>query len=252
MAEEIAIKNNIIIPVVGKDSRSHELKEVLEVCSDEKIKSIVKEAKKEEKEREKREEERKEKERKEKNLKLMWNTNAILNDLKENHIKIEEDKEMMWYKWKIIHIDLPKVWNFKWFRFGYFVSNITITKEEFERDPLIEKQSYSMKDVSELLQAMNEYMKELQGDNDWDMNYENGLRRRETNTIGCMMWYCLRYITCLNTWYWLKDKELSWIKGSRAIRACANGNCCFSLGDRSDNYANLFLKLSDDCLWLGT
>ena len=39
-------------------------------------------------------------------------------------------------------------------------------KYDFERKSQLEKRSYSINDVSKLLQAMNKYMVELQGDND--------------------------------------------------------------------------------------
>ena len=107
---------------------------------------------------------------------LIWDTDAILNDLRENHVKIEKNAEVEWYKWKKVHIDLPAVWNFEWFKFDYFVSNDFVYKKDFEAKSELKKKSYSMNDVSKLLQAMNEYMTELWGKNDGNIDYETELK----------------------------------------------------------------------------
>ena len=236
MAEKMSIRNNIIIPGIENDLRVHELRGVLEVCSDEKIKKVVEE--------EKEEEERKTKEREEKKLELMWNTNAILDDLKENHVKIEKNKKIMWYKWKIVHIDLPAIWNFNWFKFNYFVSYERVVEDEFERNFLFGDQLYSMKDVSELLQAMNEYMKELQGKNDWDMDYEDKLKYRTTNTCRCNIWDYLKYITWLDSIYWLKYKIISWMESWCIRWHCDYDHCFFRPNSDLDSGTKLFLRLS--------
>ena len=180
---------------------------------------------------------------------LKWDTDAILDDLRKNYVKIEENVRMLWYEWKKVHINLPAVWNFEWFKFDYFVSNDEVMKYDFERKSQLEKRSYSINDVSKLLQAMNKYMVELQGDNDWDMDYENELKYWETETWGCKAWDCLKVITWLDNWYWLKDKEVARRGYSRALWYCFNNillkNACFFKHDNGINFrANLFLKLS--------
>ena len=174
----------------------------------------------------------------------MWNTDAILDDLKENYIKIEEDKEIMWYEWKIVHIDLPAIWDFEWFKFDYFVSYKSVAQEDFEKKFELKKKSYSVEDVSELLQAMNSYMKELQGKNDWDMDYENKLRYLRTNTRRCNVWDCLKYITGLDRLYWLRDMDVAWDTDMCAGWTCHDDNCHFVLY-YSTYHAYLFLRLSD-------
>ena len=175
---------------------------------------------------------------------LRWDTDAILRDLKENHVKIEENAKMMWYKWRKVHIELPAVWNFEWFKFNYFVSNDYVTKWNFEKKSELEEKSYSMSDVSKLLQAMNKYMIELGGKNDGDMDYENKLKFWETETYRCEAWDCLKAITWLDVWYWMKDKDVAGRQNSRANWGCRDYDCGFSR-TAYDDFANLFLRLSD-------
>jgi len=176
---------------------------------------------------------------------LKWNTNIILNDLKENHVKVEENAEMMWCKWKKVHIDLPAVWDFEWFKFDYFISDEAVYKRDFEKKSELEEKSYSMSDISKLLQAMNRYMIELKGKNDWDMDYEKELKYWETEKYRCDTWDCLKAITWLDYWYWLSDKDVAWKQGSRAIWVCDRDYCSFLRFDFGNYRANLFLRLSD-------
>ena len=147
---------------------------------------------------------------------LFWNREAILGDLKDNYVKVEDGVEMMWYKWKKVYINLPAVWNFEWFKFDCFVWVGSETKSFLEKDHQdVIDNSYSIKDISNLLRAMNRYMKEYGVETDWDADYETALRlgngwNCETN---CKAWDCLKY---LFPWhkspyyedrYWLKDVE---------------------------------------------
>ena len=56
---------------------------------------------------------------------------SIIQDLKKNHINIEKGK-VMWHKWKIVHIDLPTVGGFEWFKFDWFFSRDRVQKKDFE------------------------------------------------------------------------------------------------------------------------
>lgn len=176
---------------------------------------------------------------------LIWDTDAILNDLRENHVKIEKNAEVEWYKWKKVHIDLPAVWNFEWFKFDYFVSNDFVYKKDFEAKSELKKKSYSMNDVSKLLQAMNEYMTELWGKNDGNIDYETELKYWEFEKYRCTAWDCLKAITWLKYWYWLSDKDVAWIMDSRAVWDCGIVGCCRFNRYNNDNFAKLFLRLSD-------
>ena len=174
--------------------------------------------------------------------------NPILNDLKENHIKIEEDVEMMGYKWKVVHIDLPAMWNFEWFKFDYFVSNKSVDKENFESKSELKEKSYSMSDISTLLQAMNRYMVECwwwKYCTDKYDDYKKELNFVESNRDSCYAWYYLTLITWLDSWHWLSD-TVAWKKDLRAVWQCHDNICAFDREDGDEFIEhNLFLKLSN-------
>ena len=177
---------------------------------------------------------------------LHGNKEAILKDLKENHVKIEENQEMLWYGWKKVYIELPAVWNFKWFKFEYFVSNDYITKADFEKNTDFENKSYSAKDVSDLLTAMNQYMKEMWVNTDGDnADYSaNGSLIGYSWGFKCEAWNCLKNITWLNDYYWFRDKDVAWKQGSRARWICGYDDCYFNRDRNDGSNANLFLGLS--------
>jgi len=153
---------------------------------------------------------------------LYWNKDAILKDLKENHVTVYENQEMMWYKWKIVEINLPWAWE-DYNPFKYFVSYKLVRKDTFESNPELEKNSYSMEEVWNLLKAINNYMKAMGVEIDTDVDYENDLKTWEhytkkgkLNNHKSVAWDCFNDIAWLNDWYWLKDKDVAWSVGSRA------------------------------------
>lgn len=183
---------------------------------------------------------------------LYWNKEKILKNLKENYVNVEKNVEMMWYKWKKVHINLPKVWKFKWFTFDYFVSDVLVCKDDFESNPELEEKSYSMKEVWNLLKAINNYMNAMGVEIDRDVDYENDLKGWEAYTkMGkwsyhkSVAWDCFNNIAWLDGWYWLKDKNVAWEQGSRA-----HWHEHFDYSEIIPSYysdlykAHLFLKLS--------
>lgn len=181
---------------------------------------------------------------------LRWNKKAILNDLRENHVKIDENANYMWYKWKKVHFSLPAVWNFEWFKLDYFVSNDIVYRRHFESNPELEKKSKSMKQIWEILKAMNRYMAELWVETDWDMDYENDLQFwRDGGKRRCDAWDCLEEVTGLDRWYWTSDKAVDGREDSRVKWGCYRGICLFArrydYGYDYNYYAHLFLGLSD-------
>lgn len=183
--------------------------------------------------------------RKRKESELFWNKEAILKNLKENTV-ILKNVQMYWYNWNKVHINLPAVWNFEWFKFDYFVSyKGTLKPLEYESYPKLEEKLYSMKEIWELLKAMNKYMKEMGVETDGDVDYENDLKNWETSNYRCNAWDCLKDILWLNECYWLKDNNVNWRTDFRALWNC-EGRCCY-FDDIGANHirANLFLKLSD-------
>lgn len=168
--------------------------------------------------------------------------NAIVDDLLQNYKKVE-DAEMMWHKWKKVTITLPAVWDFEEYKFSYFISDKPVNREDFESNPELEKKSYSTSGVCELLEAMDKYMSEKLN-NDWNMNYENGLKS------GCHAWNCLRAIIWSDLWLlfllWLSDDEkVDWRKG---LQYAFGSDYIYSFDDDDLNSklnGYLFLKLSN-------
>lgn len=173
---------------------------------------------------------------------------TIIEDLKDNHVKVEKNKKMLWYKWDIVHIDLPPIWNFGWFKFNYFISNEDIRKKSFEKNPEFEEKSYSMEEIWNLLKAFNEYMEECGIDTDDFIDYERRLKNRETRRNKCIAWDLLRLIMVGADWYnWLKEKDVWGKDGSRAIWDFNSTDWFCYFGRLPDNFvdARLLLKLSD-------
>jgi len=174
---------------------------------------------------------------------LYWNKDAILDELKEKYVDIENDVEMVWYKWKIVHINLPVVWNFKWFKFDYFVSESSVRKNEFESNPELEEKSYCMDDIWRLLCAVDEYMKEL-GVKIGEVKKQEGyIRYWIEGVFNFDAWDCLKKIAWLDKEYRLSDKNIAWY-GSRITWNCSNEDCSFDSYIREYNRNYLFLKLS--------
>ena len=110
------------------------------------------------------------------NRKKRGEVDAILEDLRKNYVRIDKNKEILWERWKIIHVDLPEVpgSNFKWFKFDFFAWP-RIMNENFEKKPDLEKHSLSVKKIWKILQAINEYMEACGAEYDIDVDYENDI-----------------------------------------------------------------------------
>lgn len=192
-------------------------------------------------------------------------TKSVLEYLKNNHVEVEENKEMLGYKWKIVHLDLPAAWEFKWFKFNYFESYDTVFPDVFEKKSYLEKYSYSIKEVSELLNAMNEYMRTYWVFMDAGMDFENDLKNWETKILGCDTWKALKEFMWLNwkkNWrekrdYRMKDKKIK--KGYRITDkkieiddifrvkwfCFHDDDCRFVFMYDHNDLAYLFLKVAD-------
>lgn len=129
---------------------------------------------------------------------IKWNKDAILKDLKKNYVKIEENAEMMWYTWKIVHINLPAIWNFKWFKFDYFVSNDPVDESTFEKGP--KNESYSKKEILNSLQKFGEYMSEYKIKTNITKVNRNDYDLRD-------YWKYVTDLLWLTEIYWLSDEH---------------------------------------------
>ena len=133
---------------------------------------------------------------------------TILKGLKEKHVKTYENEEVMGFKWKKVHIELPAVWEFKWYNFDYFVSYNNVRERDLDSNPELRKKSFSMEKICEILKNINNYMKAMGVKTDWDMNYKYELDRASRQYFGasrCKAWDCLKFITWLNKTYYLSD-----------------------------------------------
>ena len=112
---------------------------------------------------------------KRKNLKLnlFWNSSAVLEDMRKNYVDIEENQEMLGKKWDVVHINIPAVWDFKWFKTDFFVSKDRIALKEFESNPEYEKNSCSFQYSKEMLEAIAGYMREYWVENIYWFKKEN-------------------------------------------------------------------------------
>ena len=181
------------------------------------------------------------------NESLYWNKDAILDDLIENHVYVDKDIEieMLGHKWKLIHINLPKIGNFEWFKFDCFVSNYGYNKKEFEFDSEYDRKFYSMDEISDLLKALNRYMRAYWVNMDENIDFKKDLYWKNKK-ITSNTWDCLKKIIELDTDYWLRDKNLDGKKGTRACWFCGYNSSYFSeYNDYDDDGAKLLMKISD-------
>jgi hypothetical protein len=150
------------------------------------------------------------------------NVDLLVEDLKKKHVKIEENVEMKWYEWKILHIDLPTKWDFKWFRFDFFVSESNNVNSLMINNWKL----YSMKEISGLFWAINSYMKASWVDIDWDIDYEKDLKYRERkNNKWCSeAWKIFKEITELEDSYFLEDRD---DENNTIVFNCSGDDCWF-------------------------
>ena len=201
-----------MITINTPTSWDEELRSIMEWLSDEKRDELLKMLKQDKKERE------------ETTLdSLRWNKDAILKNLRENYVKIEENVYNSYIcKWKRIQINLPKVWDFEWSKLTLFASNWYEKKSDFE-GRRAESMSYSAKELADkVLIPLKRYMRELWVEIDtWD-------------TGGC-----LKIITGLKNRYWLTDK------GNKSQAAYSFGEQSLKWNTEDNSRAKLLLKASD-------
>ena len=177
--------------------------------------------------------------------------NEIIKNLRDCHVRINGCQEINWIKGKTVLFDLPAVWNFKWFKFNFFISDKRITKGVFEKisffkkESKFERQAYSLKEICELMEALRDYMKELESPEDYGMNYEKDLKYWETQKTKCHVWKFLKSILWLDDPYWLKDKSVDWKEKSRVWRDCSFDLSAFNYCVDNDCKWKLLLKVNN-------
>lgn len=164
------------------------------------------------------------------------NVDLLIEDLKKKHVKVEENVEMKWYEWKILHIDLPAKWDFRWLKFDFFVSE-SINVGIF----MASKWSlYSMKEISRLFWAINSYMKASWVNIDWDINYEKDLKYREgKNNKWCSeAWKIFKEITGLEDSYYLEDRD---DENNTIVFNCSGDDCWFFRDGKDGTFPSALL-----------
>lgn len=165
---------------------------------------------------------------------------SIIRDLRENYVRVENEAEMMWYRWKKVHIQLPAVWDFEWFKFSYFIPTSSIKISDLWQHSELTEKSYSVKEVYELLHAITIYMRESWILIDDSIDYDGYDTYRDVFRFES--WNILKSITGFSELYWLKDSD-STLADSCAMWINYGGNSMFSKG--GGGIAKLFLKISD-------
>ena len=157
-----------------------------------------------------------------KKAEMYGNEDLLIEDLKKRHVKVEENVKMKWYEWKIVHIDLPAKWDFKWFKFDFFVSESTNVSVFM----ISGWKLYSMKEISELFWVIKSYMKASWVDIDWDIDYEKELKYREggKNKWCSEAWKIFKDITGLEDSYFLDDRD---DENNTIVFYCGGDNCWF-------------------------
>lgn len=90
---------------------------------------------------------------------LIWNFVGVMEDLNNNHRTIKENSEYMWLKWKELHLTLPAVWKFKWYKFDCFISDSKFRFDEMNHY----NWKYNFYDIDELCKlwdALKAYLEE--------------------------------------------------------------------------------------------
>lgn len=85
----------------------------------------------------------------------------LLENMKKNYVTVEKNTEVLWVRWTKIHVNLPAVWKFKWFKFDYFVWNEEINYYTFLESSELIKQSFSHEEIEKLGMAVVEYFREF-------------------------------------------------------------------------------------------
>lgn len=139
----------------------------------------------------------------------------IVSGLEEKGYVCVIDAEKLGVKWKILKIRIPG--SSTWIEFNVFISNDTLTAEDFESNEEYKKSSYSRSDVSKLLYLINKWLNEnwLISDNLERISYSSdnydGVRRMAPyflSKISCHEWKPL--IDGHYFLYYRKDEDKEW------------------------------------------
>ena len=106
--------------------------------------------------------------KKEINPELFWNEEAILEDLKKNHVDVKEVKAF-WYGGNLISIDLPAIWDFQWKKVNIIITNPSKAHNENNK---LQWYLLSLEDLSDILNWIVSYIKSYWVEIDWNFILE--------------------------------------------------------------------------------
>jgi len=145
---------------------------------------------------------------------------VLLQDLEKNHVRVEENKEMFWYKWKCVYVNLPAIWNFRWCNFNFFESDVCIYEDEFDKNPKLAEASFSKTEIANFLKNFREYMKERWIEFDSNVDFDNLKVNMYSDSY---TWSCLEDFTGLRCTYYLNNKNVTKQKWNFKLRAPRGG-----------------------------
>ena len=136
--------------------------------------------------------------------------NYILNNLKRNHVRCEENIELYGKKWKIIHLELPSVWKFEWYKFNCFVTKDSVDLNSIKSSSKIKNKMYTIDEIWEFMTKFNQYLNECWIYTDGDIDYTDifsfscGKKSKVWKYIERISWISDRYLF-RNDWKWWLD-----------------------------------------------
>lgn len=140
---------------------------------------------------------------------LFWNEKAILEDIKKNcltttwdvtyNVQYGLDKEIpIW--WRVVKIDLPAIWDFKWFKMDLFIWGDVECQDLAFRKKIV-KNLCSREKLEELLRAINGYMRAH-----WVIVDENVDFNWDLDGVPCKTWEYVEEL--LRLWGgWLRGEK---------------------------------------------
>ena len=208
--EKLNTIQKIVIPKKWDKSKSQELLETLKNISNKDIKIIGKESEKsikmknkaqkiKEKEDRKREE-RLRKELQQKKVELWWFEQWIIDYTKEHFVKTESDAEYIDEKWELIHLELPAVWSFKWYKKDFFISFRGFNWDRYDNTPKFINNSFSKEKMDEILLVLADYLREFWITFNYDVTHQSVIWHEPL----IMLWKILG----ISQWYRLKDSTV--------------------------------------------
>lgn len=126
-------------------------------------------------------------------------------------VTTQESQVMLWSEWKIVHIDLPAVGDFKWFQFNYFCSKYAYSLDTFNTNDEYIDNSFTIHGIVEFFTALNDYLRNM-----WVEMDEKIFADENESKIHPKLEEFQKIITWWLYNSWLKDTMWTWTSMKRA------------------------------------